>query len=265
MDSTQINPKINYLKSSSADSAFRLANGAVVYNLEQLLDEIKKSNDAFYSHVNDSRNDFANWIRAIIGHVNFADMISSVRTREEFIRLLEKEINDIKNYTPVVSAVTSNPNVLADATAPAVLSNASILSTISTPIPTAPVAAASSASLSPTVSTSTPSSSASPSPIVSPIVSVPIIPTAPVTPIINSVASDSSVVSSPTVIVPITNPIIAPNTAPIATSIATPVNSPNDSVSIAALFSEEIYDFEEIFSVLLKELEGEIYYWDAPA
>ena len=91
------NPKLIYLKNASEDSVFRLSTGVSVYNLEQLLEEIKKSNDAFYYHVTDSKNDFANWIRVIIGYTELADNLATITDRIEFINVSIQSLLDLKS------------------------------------------------------------------------------------------------------------------------------------------------------------------------
>ena len=71
-----------------------------ITNLESLLNVLKNSDDSiFYSHVNDSRNDFANWIKACIKHESLANNLMSARQKQQFIDILATEVELLKNPT----------------------------------------------------------------------------------------------------------------------------------------------------------------------
>jgi hypothetical protein len=47
--------------------------------------------------VNDSRNDFANWIKACIKHESLANTLMSARQKQQFIDILATEVELLKN------------------------------------------------------------------------------------------------------------------------------------------------------------------------
>lgn len=59
---------------------FYLRDGRVLKDLIDLSECLETiNNDVFYHHVNDARNDFANWIRDIFERKELADEIMSIR------------------------------------------------------------------------------------------------------------------------------------------------------------------------------------------
>lgn len=89
---------MQYLDNVPTENAFVLSNGKRILNLEELYLEIMGSVDAiFYYHVNDQRNDFANWIKYVINDEALYKKIVDVRDRKKFIEILASEIEYIKN------------------------------------------------------------------------------------------------------------------------------------------------------------------------
>jgi hypothetical protein len=310
------NSKLNYLNKCDENFAFRLSNGVAIYTLEQLLDEIKRSDDFFYAHVNDSKNDFVSWIRAVIGYVEFANKAMNIKNREEFILLLEKSINDIKtiSITPVsvpldsvVSSVVSSPvsvplvsvsSTPLASVVPSVISSpvsstpldSVVPSVVSSPVSSTPLDSVVS---SPVSVSSVPLASVASSSVSVPLASVSVVPSVVSSPV-SSTPLDS-VVSSPVSVssVPLDSVVSSPVSVPLASVsvvpsvVSSPVSVPLDSVvpsvvsspvsstpaiattssnilisDVANFISEEIYDFEDIFSALIIELEKEVFYWD---
>ena len=89
-----------YLEDVPWDSSLKLSDGKTIHSLEQLPVVLMFCDDAvFDSHVNSQKNDFANWIRDVIGYGELADKVSTIKNKEEFLKLLEQSINEIKNGT----------------------------------------------------------------------------------------------------------------------------------------------------------------------
>lgn len=89
---------MGYLDNVPEENSFGLSNGQKVRTLEELLSAVKNSDNAlFYNHVTPDRNDFANWIKFCVRHEALYVKIFDVRQRDEFIRILDQEIDFIKN------------------------------------------------------------------------------------------------------------------------------------------------------------------------
>lgn len=73
---------------------FYVSDGSIVRNLKDLIDALDTmAEDTFYHHVNDSRNDFSNWIRDIINEPSLSMMIQGKdrsSTKKEIIKYLKK-------------------------------------------------------------------------------------------------------------------------------------------------------------------------------
>jgi len=163
------NPKLKFLEDVSWDSSLKLSNGKTVHGLEQLPIVIKFSDDeVFLTHVTADKNDFANWIREVIGDVELADKLLPIKTKDEFLKFMDQAISEIKNYKapkPVVQPVQPIVQPVIEAVisqvTPAVAPNVVV-----------PVMAAIVASVPEPVMAPAPSTSLTP---LAPIVSAPII------------------------------------------------------------------------------------------
>jgi len=72
---------------------FWVCNGAVLKSLGDLFEEMKVIDDnSFRHHVNESNNDFSNWVGEIIGDKRLANKIRASQTREEIVLALERKI-----------------------------------------------------------------------------------------------------------------------------------------------------------------------------
>ncbi|RME53635.1 DUF87 domain-containing protein [Candidatus Woesearchaeota archaeon] len=79
------------------DKILSLVNGMLVVNLASLYDEIAAMKDEdFAKHVNDQKNDFAVWVRDVIGDVDLANHLSLANTKEDILKLLEVKKNNGK-------------------------------------------------------------------------------------------------------------------------------------------------------------------------
>ena len=74
----------NVLKKFGPDCCFVLIDGKKARNLPQLallMDDMPI--EVFSHHVNDERNDFANWIKDVIKDVKLADQIMGIKQKED--------------------------------------------------------------------------------------------------------------------------------------------------------------------------------------
>ncbi|MBR9676459.1 hypothetical protein GOV05_05625 [Candidatus Woesearchaeota archaeon] len=68
--------KINVNKRLTKDKYFYLSNGGIIRNLHDLEKNLEEMNEElFCHHVNDSSNDFANWVNDVFGFGDLADQI----------------------------------------------------------------------------------------------------------------------------------------------------------------------------------------------
>lgn len=73
-------------------SHFKFNDGTTATNLSELLDSLKRIDDAvFRHHVNEQKNDFSNWIRDVLKENELAEDIFLLRTKEEIIKRIESE------------------------------------------------------------------------------------------------------------------------------------------------------------------------------
>jgi len=231
-----INPKLKFLEDVPWDNSLRLSNGKTVHGLEQLPMVIKFSDDeVFDSHVTADKNDFANWIRNIIGDVELADKLLTIRTKDEFLKFMEQAIIDIKNYKAPEPVVQPTPQPAPQSIVQPIVHPA--VQPIIIPQPTSqPV-------LQPATQPST-----IVQPVVEPIVQQP-------TPVATS---------NP---MPVAAPVFVPVIASVVASVAEPILMPSavpqpPSLETTSDIIEEIFDFEEIFKVLIAELDQEVLSWD---
>ena len=72
------------LANTKPEFYFRLINGQKIKNLFGLVYALDRvSDEIFYHHVNEQRNDFSNWVRDIFKQKKLAEDISKVRSKLE--------------------------------------------------------------------------------------------------------------------------------------------------------------------------------------
>lgn len=72
------------LKRVKPELSFIIIDGTRIGTLPQLAMHLEKMDDQTFSHhVNDSKNDFANWIRDVIGEIELADKLMGVNTKQD--------------------------------------------------------------------------------------------------------------------------------------------------------------------------------------
>ena len=77
---------------------FKLIDSSEIKNLLELADALEKmSDDVFYYHVNEQKNDFSNWIRDIFKEKDLADNIKKSNSRAEAeISILKFLVNKLR-------------------------------------------------------------------------------------------------------------------------------------------------------------------------
>ena len=80
------------------DKRFFCHDGCVSQNLYQLADCLSHiSADSFRHHVNDTRNDFANWVRDVLGDDKLAKDLAKAGNHKEAAELVRSRIAWLKN------------------------------------------------------------------------------------------------------------------------------------------------------------------------
>lgn len=88
----------DYLKDVPEDNYFRLADGRIIKNLEELFSIVKDSGDTlFFDHVTPDRNDFASWIKECVKHQELYTKLMPLKDRQSFLNVLNQEITVLKN------------------------------------------------------------------------------------------------------------------------------------------------------------------------
>ncbi len=71
------------------DTSFRFVNGKVVNDIESMMDELIYSDEnTFSAHVNNSKNDIADWVQGSLGIHDLANRVRNVRSKTDMIREL---------------------------------------------------------------------------------------------------------------------------------------------------------------------------------
>jgi hypothetical protein len=82
--------KIEAYMSTDPKRYFWLSNGALIRNIFELADALRIMDDGvFAGHVNEQKNDFANWVRHSLNNEMLAQRLSNARSRRNMIDVLE--------------------------------------------------------------------------------------------------------------------------------------------------------------------------------
>ncbi|MBT3409058.1 hypothetical protein HN415_10380 [Candidatus Woesearchaeota archaeon] len=90
--------KSKILKKVKPECYFVLIDGKKITNLPQLALEIETMNDdVFFHHVREDNNDFANWIKEVIGEIKLADKIIGINEKNDLqLEMLKHIVKSIK-------------------------------------------------------------------------------------------------------------------------------------------------------------------------
>jgi hypothetical protein len=91
----------NLLSEVPSENYFGFSDGRIAKSLEDLFNILSTSDPAFFSeHVGDSKDDFSSWIRTCVLHIALADKLSATKNRDEYLRILGGEIQNLKMGSP---------------------------------------------------------------------------------------------------------------------------------------------------------------------
>lgn len=89
--------QITLFKNVSPEEIFHLDNGLKVSNIRDLVHQLELMNDkTFKAHVNEEKNDFANWIRYVFKDDVLANRLHKSNKKEEIIQILEDRIVELE-------------------------------------------------------------------------------------------------------------------------------------------------------------------------
>lgn len=82
----------------SPSHCFYLCNGAILKNLDDMLNALQNIDDEVYEyHANNEKNDFCNWIKDIVGDTELAFNLK-MKSKPEAINILKARIEYVKNH-----------------------------------------------------------------------------------------------------------------------------------------------------------------------
>lgn len=86
-----------YLSDVVPEQCFWVNNGPILRNLEELAKTLPElSDDVFYHHVSNEKNDFSNWIRDVIGDQALASDLLSSKNKESALKKVRNRLNSLK-------------------------------------------------------------------------------------------------------------------------------------------------------------------------
>ena len=86
-----------YRKDAPPEKSFWVCDGQVVRNLEELPVVLEKmSDESFACHVNKDKNDFALWVKEVIGDRMLAVTLQMVKSRRGAIDAVRRRIRQLK-------------------------------------------------------------------------------------------------------------------------------------------------------------------------
>jgi hypothetical protein len=90
-DKKEASPTERFNRDVPPNKMLKLNNGMLVVNPRDLYAEVEAMKDSvFKSHVNDNKNDFAEWFRNAVGDYELADLLESTKDRKRILELLDK-------------------------------------------------------------------------------------------------------------------------------------------------------------------------------
>jgi len=86
-----------FLANVLPEKAFWVNNGPILKSISELATELKKmKTDTFMHHVNQGKNDFANWIKDVVGDGKLTKQISKLKTKEAVANMISRRIETLK-------------------------------------------------------------------------------------------------------------------------------------------------------------------------
>ncbi len=78
------------LKNVPQGMEFKLSNGKVIHNIYELIEALKNEPDEVINqHINENKNDFASWVRFVIGNQELADIMEKAKDKMSLLITLK--------------------------------------------------------------------------------------------------------------------------------------------------------------------------------
>ena len=88
----------NWLSDVASENCFWVNNGPIVSNIEHLGKEIRTMDrQTFAHHFNAEKNDFANWVKEVIGDKQLAKQLAKAKGKGDLAKLISKRVSEIKS------------------------------------------------------------------------------------------------------------------------------------------------------------------------
>jgi len=234
-----------FLQKVPDDKRFGLSNGRSIGSLEELYTSVRDSDESvFYHHVTADRNDFANWIKYVIGSEDIFNKVSTIKQKEIFLGVLSDEMTALNNVVRQQISQASLPKQSALQPSSAAPQQAAAQQQVV--IQLVSVQPNSSQPLQSVIQSSIPLATASPASVSSSSVAPSTITPMPISPSSNSLSSVAPIVTPPT-----TNPPV-PSQASVGPQ-------PGSAIIVP---SEEMMEFESVLKSVIDEIEAEMFTWE---
>lgn len=93
---SKANPK-KWLADVPQEKRFWCVDGSIFNNLSELWSALKgMSNEIFRHHVNETKNDFSNWVRDVIGDEKLADDLKASLTQTQAAKVVAERVVFLK-------------------------------------------------------------------------------------------------------------------------------------------------------------------------
>lgn len=89
------------LENTKPENEFVLLGGGRIKNIAELGRELRQmSDDAFAHHVNEDKNDFANWITACVKDEKLGILVRTTKDKQRMAAIVERRIKELTNPSP---------------------------------------------------------------------------------------------------------------------------------------------------------------------
>jgi HD superfamily phosphohydrolase len=94
-----------------SEHKFWLVSGGELKNLEELSMALEQMpDDVFLHHVNESKNDFGEWVKNVIKDEELSDTMFKIKTKESTLKAVKLRINSLKNLQQIHEAIDKMKN-----------------------------------------------------------------------------------------------------------------------------------------------------------
>ncbi|MFH1073135.1 MAG: hypothetical protein V1743_06940 [Nanoarchaeota archaeon] len=96
--------KEKILSDCRPDWVFWCCNGVLIRNIYELANTIKAMNaDVFKYHVNEQKNDFANWVEEVLDDKKLGKKMRTTIDKDLLVAMVKKRIKEVERLKPGVA------------------------------------------------------------------------------------------------------------------------------------------------------------------